>query len=315
MNSITAKLASVAQSLSTLILGKPDLIRLALTRLIARGHLLLQDLPGMGKTTLAQGLARVVGLSFKRLQCTSDMLPTDILGAQLYHAHSQAFEFHPGPIFTQVLLADELNRATPKAQSALLQAMEEGCVSIDGVDYPLPEPFFVIATQNPSEQSGTYLLPESQLDRFFMCLSLGYPTAQAERRLLQGHSSVTLLQQLAAQLSLEDLQQINRLVSSIGLSDPVLDYIQRLIAASRNPQYCDLGLSPRGAQVLVRAAQAWALLQQRTAVLPEDVQAVFVAVTNHRLLSSRASGVSVAQQVLSAVEVVTYSAVKRQGSG
>lgn len=298
------KFEQLVAHLDQVILGKKHELRLALCCMLCRGHLLLEDLPGMGKTTLSQGLAKALGLSHNRVQFTSDMLPADITGALIYEQQRGEFRFHPGPVFSQVLLADELNRATPKAQSALLQAMEEGQVSVDGENHPLPTPFFVIATQNPSFQSGTYPLPESQLDRFLMRLSLGYPDAAAERLLLKGLHGRAELESLTTLLAADEFALMQAQVGEIHLSDSLLDYVQRLIAASRNPQHCELGLSPRGAMYLVRAAQAWASMAGRDHVLPEDVQAVFPAVAGHRLVGQGVSGEQAAAHLLAEVPVL-----------
>ena len=291
--------------LDRVILGKQHELRLAICCMLARGHLLLEDLPGMGKTTLSQGLAQIFGMTHNRVQFTSDMLPADITGALVYEQQSGEFRFHRGPIFCQVLLADELNRATPKAQSALLQAMEETQVSVDGENHRLPTPFFVIATQNPSHQSGTYPLPESQLDRFLMRLSLGYPDAKAERLLLKGEHGRAALENLSAVLSAEEFVAMQETVPEVHLSDSLLDYVQRLTAASRNPQNCDVGLSPRAAMYLVRASQAWAMMIGRDHVLPEDIQSVFPAVAGHRLVGHGATGDASAARLLAEVSVIT----------
>ena len=290
--------------LSDVIVGKQQTVRLAVCCLLARGHLLLEDLPGMGKTTLSQSLASVLGLNHKRVQFTSDLLPADLIGGMVYEQNAGQFTFHPGPIFCQVLLADELNRATPKAQSALLQAMEEAQVSVDGQPHPLPEPFFVIATQNPTHQSGTYPLPESQLDRFLMRLSLGYPDEKTERALLKGEHGRQALSQVKALYNPTQLQTLQQKVPALFLSESVLDYVQRLIAASRDKQICSLGLSPRAAQFLVRAAQAWALMVGRDHVLPEDIQAVFLPVCAHRIQGRDCSGETAAQQIITRINVV-----------
>ncbi|MEC7120888.1 MAG: AAA family ATPase [Pseudomonadota bacterium] len=276
------KVDQLLQTISQIVLDKPLQIRLSVACLLAGGHLLLQDLPGMGKTTLAESLSRVLGLDYRRVQFTSDMLPADILGLSIFNPDSQQFEFRAGPIFTQILLADEINRSSPKTQSALLEAMEERQVSQDGVTRRLPEPFFVIATQNPLQQSGVYPLPESQLDRFLMCLSLGYPSEQAERDLLLGVDRRELLARLTAVLDTETLQQWQQRVTKIQVASPVLDYLQRLVAKSRASRQ-HAGLSTRGVLALQRAAQAYAFVEGRHFVTPEDVQAVFVAVTDHRL--------------------------------
>ncbi len=296
-------------ALNQVILGKETQVRLTLTCLLANGHLLLEDLPGMGKTTLAHALAQVCGLAYKRVQFTSDLLPADLLGASIFESQQGRFRFHPGPIFTPVFLADELNRASPKAQSALLEAMEEGQVSVDGTTHALPKPFFVIATQNPQSQAGTFPLPESQLDRFLLRISLGYPEPHAEREILKGRSGRQLLAQLPTVLNETRLRALQSLVPQVRMTDALLDYLQRLIAHTRQRDVCQLGLSPRGAQALVRSAQAWALLQGRGHVLPEDVQAVFVAVAGHRLIGRQDSqGESLARHLLSQVDVIGKTA-------
>lgn len=291
--------------LNKVILGKEPQVRLALTCLLANGHLLLEDLPGMGKTTLAHALAQVCGLEYKRVQFTSDLLPADLIGAAVFETQSAQFRFHRGPLFSQIFLADELNRATPKAQSALLEAMEEQQVSVDGVSHRLPSPFFVIATQNPQSQAGTFALPESQLDRFLLRISLGYPDPAAERELLKGRSGRILLASLKQVLNGERLKALQTLIPQVKLSDNLLDYIQRLIAKTRQSDLCQLGLSPRGAQALVKSAQSWALLQGRGHVLPEDVQAVFVAVAGHRLIGrEETQGDQLARHILAMVDVI-----------
>ncbi|SDZ88635.1 MoxR-like ATPase [Thiothrix caldifontis] len=296
--------ATLAQ-LNKVIHGKEQQIQLALTCLLANGHLLLEDLPGMGKTTLAHALAQVCGLEYKRVQFTSDLLPADLIGATIFETQAGRFRFHPGPVFSQVFLADELNRATPKAQSALLEAMEERQVSVDGTTHTLPSPFFVIATQNPQSQSGTFPLPESQLDRFLIRLSLGYPEPAAERELLKGRNGRVLLASMQQVLHESRLKALQSLVPQVKMTDTLLDYVQRLIAYTRQTDVCHLGLSPRGSLALVKAAQAWALLQGRGHVLPEDVQAVFAAVVGHRLVGRQeAQGESLARHILSKVDVV-----------
>lgn len=278
-----AILEDVVAAIGGIILGKEHVIRQALTCLMARGHLLIEDLPGVGKTTLAHVLARTLGLRFQRIQFTSDMLPADILGVSVYDQGHGAFRFHPGPIFAQVVLADEVNRATPKAQSALLEAMEEYQVTTEGETHLLPQPFFVIATQNPAYQIGTFPLPESQLDRFLMRLRLGYPDAGAERALLQGEDRRSMLQELAPVLAPEILLDIQARVPRIHAADALIDYLQALLAFTRESPLYRSGLSPRAGLALLRCAQAWALLAGRNHVLPEDVQAVLPAVAGHRL--------------------------------
>ncbi|MFN2327655.1 MAG: AAA family ATPase [Chromatocurvus sp.] len=284
MSSNKEAIDAAVASVSTVLLGKSQPIRLALCCLLARGHLLIEDLPGMGKTTLSHALARVLGLSYNRVQFTSDLLPADILGVAVYQRDDNSFLFHPGPVFTQVLLADEINRTTPRTQSALLEAMAEGQVSIEGETRPLPKPFFVIATQNPTEQSGTYTLPESQLDRFLMRIELGYPDPGAERDLMKrgdvGSQAATLEQVMSA----ERLRAICDQVESVHTSEALLDYLQRLIARTRAGGDFSVGLSPRGVLALLRAARTWALMEGRDHVLPEDVQVVLGPVVGHRLV-------------------------------
>ena len=277
------RLDVVIQQVSGIILGKQHAIRLALTCLLARGHLLIEDLPGMGKTTLAQAFAQSLGLQYQRVQFTSDLLPADIIGAAVYERERGAFVFHPGPIFAQLILADEINRATPKTQSALLECMEEHQITSDGETRRLPEPFFVIATQNPIEQVGTFPLPESQLDRFTMCLQLGYPDTRAERELLQGEDRRELLARLPAVLTPEQILAAQAKVAQIHVAPTLLDYLQELLAGSRRSGAARMGLSPRTGLAVLRAARAWALLHRRNHVLPEDVQTILPAVIGHRL--------------------------------
>lgn len=278
-----ALLEASLESANEVLLGKEHQVRLALACLIAGGHLLIEDLPGMGKTTLSQTLARVLGLSFQRIQFTSDLLPSDILGTSVFDKDSGRFAFHEGPIFAELVLADEINRATPKSQSALLEAMEEGQVTIEGATRPLPSPFFVIATQNPSHQGGTFALPESQLDRFLMRLSLGYPAHAAEKALLMGEARRDLLPRLPAVLDHAQLQAIQAQVRTVQVTDALVDYLLRLVEATRTQPQFAWGLSPRGSLALVAAARAWALLAGRDYVIPEDVQTVLPAVASHRL--------------------------------
>ena len=305
------QIAQLLTHLNTIVLDKPQVVKLALSCVLAGGHLLLQDLPGMGKTTLAQGLAQLLGLSFSRVQFTNDMLPADILGMSIYDPVKLAFEFRSGPIFTQLLLADEINRSSPKTQSALLEAMEERQVTQDGQSYRLPQPFFVIATQNPLQQAGVYPLPESQLDRFLMCLSLGYPSPAAERALLQGQDRRELLASLAVVLDTESVLLAQKGVQQVYVADVVLDYLQRLVAKTRASQEYH-GLSPRGVLSLQRAAQAYSYVSGHTEVTPEDIQAVFVAVTDHRLgqrfvpahVISGQSQQTIAQRIIAEVSVL-----------
>lgn len=282
-------LQAVLAATSKMILGKDQQVRLALTCLLAGGHLLVEDVPGVGKTTLAQTLARVLGLRYSRVQFTSDLLPNDILGVSMYDQQNGAFSFHPGPIFSQLVLADEVNRASPKTQSALLEAMEEGQVTIDGETRVLPKPFFVVATQNPTDQAGTFVLPESQLDRFLMRIELGYPPASAERALLQQSSRREMLPEITPVLTPAEFSRIQASVSTITVSDALLDYIVALVNHSRNSSAFRLGLSPRAGLAMRQVAQAWALLHGRDYVLPEDVQAILGGVVNHRLTPSDAA--------------------------
>jgi MoxR-like ATPase len=300
-------LEPIIAALNGIVLGKDRQIRLALACLLARGHLLIEDLPGVGKTTLAQSLARVLGLSYQRVQFTSDLLPADVIGVSVYDRDRGRFEFHRGPVFAQLLLADEVNRATPKAQSALLEAMEERQITVDGHTHPLPEPFFVVATQNPSYQLGTYPLPESQLDRFLMRIELGYPSAVLERELLRGRDRRGMLVELKPILPVAVLSELQRHVADVHVAEPLLDYVQALVHRTRESGHFEAGLSPRAAIALLRASQAWALLHGRTGVLPEDVQAVTRAVAGHRLQARAAvdggAGADLDQLLLRAVAV------------
>jgi MoxR-like ATPase len=275
--------ASIAR-LGEIILGKEPQLRLALACLLAGGHLLIEDLPGVGKTTLAHALARVLGLHYQRIQFTSDLLPSDILGVSIYNRETADFRFHPGPVFANIVLADEINRATPKTQSALLEAMEEYQVTIEGESRVLPQPFFVIATQNPLHQIGTFPLPESQLDRFLMRIELGYPDTMAERHLLQSEDRRDLLTAVSPLVSANQLRGLQQQVHAVHAADALLDYLQALLAFSRQSPHFQHGLSPRAGLALLHSARAWAFLQDRDLVLPEDLQAVLSAVVNHRLL-------------------------------
>ena len=284
-SNLPALINHAVANIGEVLLGKEQTVRQALCCMLTSGHLLLEDLPGMGKTTLAHALADVLGLSYARVQFTSDLLPSDILGLSIFNRDAEAFQFRPGPIFNQLLLADEINRATPRTQSALLEAMAERQVSIDGVSRALPDPFFVIATQNPVNQSGTYSLPESQLDRFLMRLSLGYPNSEAERELLQRGSqpAKSVVEQC---ITSQQLLQIRVLIDETALSESLLGYIQRLIAFTREASEFSVGLSPRGALALVGAAKTWAQMEGRDYVVPDDVQAVLGPVIGHRLIPS-----------------------------
>ncbi len=280
---MTEQINAVAAQINSIILGKTRQIRLAIACLLARGHLLIEDVPGVGKTTLAHAIATSLGLKFQRIQFTSDLLPADILGVSVFNRDSGGFEFHPGPIFTNVVLADEVNRATPRAQSALLEAMEETQVTTEGETRALPRPFFVIATQNPSHQIGTFPLPESQLDRFLMRIELGYPDAQAERALLNGTDRRDLLSQLQPRLNADGLLALQREVQQVLAAPALLDYLQALVHHTRQAPEFEHGLSPRAALALLHAARAWAFMEGRNHVLPEDVQTVLPVVVAHRL--------------------------------
>lgn len=273
---------TIIDDLSTVIFGKQEQIKLALACLFSEGHLLIEDLPGMGKTTLSHALAAVLGLSYQRIQFTSDLLPADIIGTNIFNNKEHSFSFHKGPIFSQVVLADEINRAGPKTQSALLEAMEEQQVTVDGEKYPLPTPFFVIATQNPLYQAGTYPLPESQLDRFLMRISLGFPPKNAEKRLLLNNQKRDY-SQLPQRINQQQLKQIQESIANITLSAPVVDYIIELVTYTREAQSLSASLSPRASMALAKSAKAWAYIEGRDFVLPEDVQAVFSSVCQHRL--------------------------------
>ena len=293
------------QQINALVLGKPQEVRLALVALLAGGHALIEDLPGLGKTTLAHALAATVGLDFQRIQFTSDLLPADVLGVSVYEAGSRQFQFHPGPVFTQVLLADEINRAPPRTQSALLEAMAEQQVTLDGSTHRLPDPFFVIATQNPVDLSGTFPLPDSQLDRFLLRFSLGYPNAESERALLTGTDRRELIAQAMPVLADGVVQALRRAAEQVHASEALVGYVQALLARSRQQPGIRVGLSPRAGLALLRAARAYALLLGREHVLPEDVQALFIAVAGHRLSgeAEAGSGAALAKAVLHAVPV------------
>ena len=296
-----SKLHDAAKQLNQVIVGKPVQIRQALVCVLAGGHLLIEDIPGVGKTTLAHAIAITLGMQMNRLQFTSDLMPADVLGISIYERDKNSFLFHPGPIFTQVLLADEINRATPKTQSALLEAMEEHQVTAEGATHRLPEPFFVLATQNPLHQVGTFPLPESQLDRFLMCISLGYPDAAAERALLMGVDRRTMLHDLPQIMEAGELIAAQQAIKQIHCSTSLLDYLQKLLQETRRTGVFSAGLSPRAGIALLQAARAWAALEGRDHVIPEDVQAVFIAVAAHRLhpLASNSGNTLSSQALLS----------------
>ena len=284
-----AAIESARRSLASIILGKDAEISLALSCLLARGHLLIEDLPGLGKTILAQSLARVLGLSFQRIQFTSDLLPADIVGVSIFRQQEGAFVFQPGPVFSQLVLADEVNRATPKAQSALLEAMEERQVTVDGQTHELPNPYFVVATQNPSDQIGTFQLPESQLDRFLMRLELGYPNEENERALITGIDRREMLNDISPSLQPGTLLELQNYAAKVHMSEPLVDYIQALVRFTRESPDIETGLSPRGALALVAAARAHAFMRHHSGVFPDDVQAVFGSVAGHRLKPASSS--------------------------
>lgn len=301
------KINQIVQSIGQVLVGKEDKIRMALCCLLARGHLLIEDLPGMGKTTLAHALAQALGLDFQRVQFTSDLLPADIIGVSIFDRDNSQFEFHPGPIFTQVLLADEINRATPKTQSALLEAMAEQQITADGKCMPLESPFFVIATQNPENQGGTFPLPESQMDRFSMRIQLGYPDPKAEREMLTGLPGAEKLQQMNALMSRDELLAMQQQVLEVKTSSSLLDYLQRLVAFTRQDDDIGVGLSPRAVLSLLHTARSWAVMEGRDYVIPEDIQHVFPAVSGHRLRDGAnllPSDGAIVHRVMSAVDVL-----------
>ncbi len=304
-DSVQQALADAQAQVNALVLGKTREVRQAFVALLAGGHLLIEDVPGLGKTTLAHALAASVGLGFRRVQFTSDLLPADVLGVSVYDGGERAFRFHPGPVFTHVLLADEINRAPPRTQSALLEAMAEGQVTIDGVTHALPDPFFVIATQNPADLSGTFPLPDSQLDRFLLRLSLGYPDTSAERALLTGEDRRDLIAQVRPVLSGADLLALRQRVEAVLATPALIDYVLALLARSRRHAGVRIGLSPRAGLALLRGARAHALLLGREHVVPEDVQALFVAVAAHRLVTDADTGnaAALAKAILHAVPV------------
>jgi MoxR-like ATPase len=298
-------LREAQDQVNALVLGKVPEVRLAFVALLSGGHLLIEDLPGLGKTTLAHALASSLGLGFQRVQFTSDLLPADVLGVSVYEAGSRQFQFHPGPVFTHVLLADEINRAPPRTQSALLEAMAEQQVTLDGQTHALPDPFFVIATQNPVDLSGTFPLPDSQLDRFLLRLAMGYPSAQAERELLRGTDRRDLIARAVPKLDDTQVRALRDAVNQVHASDALIDYVQALLTRSRQHAGVRVGLSPRAGLALLRAAKAHALLLGRGHVVPEDVQTLFVAVAGHRLVAEAesSSGPALARAILQTVAV------------
>lgn len=295
------KLEQLITQANQVILGKPQAVKLAMTCMLAKGHLLIEDLPGTGKTTLAHMLAHMLGLDYQRIQFTSDLLPADVIGVSIYDRTAERFLFHPGPIFSQLVLADEINRATPKTQSALLEAMEERQITVEGETRSLPEPFFVVATQNPAHQVGTFPLPESQLDRFLMRIRLGYPDPAIERQLLRGKGGRDSLSGLLSVINLEQLQHWQNEAQRVHVAEPLMDYLQALLLESRSGS--GHGLSPRAGLALLSAAKCWAWLSGRNQVLPEDVQSVWSAVADHRLGDHAASGTSLTQQILQSVAI------------
>ncbi|MDO5693932.1 MAG: MoxR family ATPase [Pseudomonadota bacterium] len=301
---VTQKIKAVLSQLNTVMAGKPAQVQDGVACLLAGGHLLIEDVPGVGKTTLAHALARTFGLQFSRVQFTADLMPSDLSGVSVYDRGQERFVFHPGPVFAQVLLADEINRASPKTQSALLEAMEEKQVSVEGETRALPWPFFVIATQNPYDQLGTYALPESQLDRFLMRISLGYPERAAERELLTGHGRRDMLETLPALLNTEELAALQQAVGRVHVAEPLLDYVQDLIAATRNGRWFLQGLSPRAGIALMRAARAQALIAGRDYVAPDDVQAILPQCVAHRMIPVSDAGRGAVEQVRAMIDAV-----------
>ena len=305
---IRQKLQNTLDALNSIVLGKPREIKLALTAVLGGGHLLIEDLPGMGKTTLAQAMSKVLGLSHQRIQFTSDMLPSDVLGVTVFSQIDGEFSFHQGPIFCNLLLADEINRTTPKSQSALLEAMEEGSVTTEGVTRELPDPFFVIATQNPNHQTGTYPLPESQLDRFLLRVQLGYPDLASERILLESGNRRNLIASCDAILDGEKVKALQHEVSLLRVSEELLDYLQRLAEFTRQSEALRYGLSPRGVMAVLSAAKAWAYIAGRDYVIPEDIQAIFSSATDHRLRDqsgkTMSTHLSIGQWIVTQVDVI-----------
>ena len=301
---VTRKIQTILDQLNTVMVGKPGQVQDGVACLLAGGHLLIEDVPGVGKTTLAHALARTFGLQFSRVQFTADLMPSDLSGVSVYDRGQERFVFHPGPVFAQVLLADEINRASPKTQSALLEAMEEKQVTVEGATRPLPWPFFVIATQNPHDQLGTYALPESQLDRFLMRISLGYPERAAERELLAGHGRRDMLETLPALLNAQELAALQQAVGRVHVAEPLLDYVQDLVAATRNGRWFLQGLSPRAGIALMRAARAQALISGRDYVAPDDVQAILPQCVAHRMIPVSDAGRGAVEQVRAMIDAV-----------
>jgi len=291
------RLKDAVSTVNKILMGKEQQVNLAFSCLLAGGHLLIEDLPGVGKTTLAHALAAVIGVRYQRIQFTSDLLPADILGVTIYSRDQEKFEFHPGPIFSQLILADEINRATPKAQSALLEAMAEGQVTIEGETYILPKPFFVIATQNPLDLGGTFALPDSQLDRFLLSISLGFPEPEVERELLTSRDRTLVLQDTQAIISPDDVLQLNRDCQKVHVSQALLDYVQALLAGTRNSRWFETGLSPRAGIAMLQCSKAFAYLEGRDFAIPEDVKAIFPSLARHRMSVPHGMETSVREQI------------------
>ena len=291
------RLKDAVNTVNNIVMGKEQQVKLAFSCLLARGHLLIEDLPGVGKTTLAHALAAVIGVRYQRIQFTSDMLPADILGVSIYRRDTEKFEFHPGPIFSQLVLADEINRATPKSQSALLEAMAEGQVTIEGETHTLPKPFFVIATQNPLDLGGTFPLPDSQLDRFLLSISLGFPEPEVERDLLTARDRALVLLDTKAIISPDDVMQLNRDCQKVHVSDALLDYVQALLAGTRNSRWFETGLSPRAGIAMLHCSKAYAFLEGRDFAIPEDVKAIFPSLAHHRMSVPHGMETSVNEQI------------------
>jgi MoxR-like ATPase len=291
------RLSNAVSTVNRIVMGKEQQVKLAFSCLLARGHLLIEDLPGVGKTTLAHALATVIGVRYQRIQFTSDLLPADILGISIYRRDQEKFEFHPGPIFAELVLADEINRATPKSQSALLEAMAEGQVTIEGVTHALPKPFFVIATQNPLDLVGTFPLPDSQLDRFLLSISLGFPEPEVERELLIAEDRILMLRNTVAVISPEDVLDLNNDCQKIHVSDALLDYVQALLAETRNSRWFETGLSPRAGIAMLHCCKAYAFLEGRDFAIPEDVKAIFPGLARHRMSLPHGMETSVGEQI------------------